>query len=147
MSAPPAVRYWRASLAPLDKTTEDGRTLTGGPWILSDDSATLWPKDMSPESDPVGQVDSVTVENDRIIAYGQVWDAETAEGMFSGRLRPEAGWVVPNEAMTATTEDDGQQVRIVMSAGRLGYVKASAEPSPWADGETWFAEDTTGGTS
>lgn len=149
-SVPPVSRRWRACLAPLDKPTTDGRTMTGiAAWTFPDGGAVGLFDDDSPASpDPVGTVDRLTVEDGRIIAYGEVWDAETAEGMFSGRLRPEAGWVVPNELMKATAEDDGQQLRIVMAGGRLGYVKASSGPSAWPDpDDTWFAEDTTGGTS
>ncbi len=137
---------WRASLAPLDKPTDDGRTLTmtaEGAWGLGERGRVglypEWRHDTGqPTPEPCGTVDRLAVEDGRIIAYGQVWDQATAEGMFSGRLRPEAGWRVPNEAMVAEAD------RIVMSGGSLGYVKASSGPSPWPDeNDTWFAEDQT----
>lgn len=144
-------RRWRAQVAPLDKATDDGRTLTDGSWTL-DRPVPLWPEgafaDLSRTQLTLaaGLVHSIAVEDGGIVAYGEVWNPATAEGMFSGRLRPEAGWRIPDGAMAS--EHYGGGFLTTMSGGRLGYVKASAGPSPWSDtDDTWFAEDTTGGTS
>lgn len=140
----PAQR-WRASLGLLDKVTDDDRLFTGT-WHLGAPGPLHHRQDdgVSPSHSVVGTVDTLTVEGGRLIALGEVWDGDLAAAMFAGKLRPEAGFVA--DGGTDLQRRDDREV-LVISGGRLAYVMLSDGPGLWGDGETWFVEDTTGGTS
>jgi hypothetical protein len=115
---------WWAALLPIGKPLEDGRAISeDAAWSLRAWAGLFT---AAPERRNVGSVNSVGIDDGIVFATGIVWDAEVAEDMAAGKLRPAVDLNVP----TWTYDVNGES----WISGPVEVVAVTLSDSPaWPD--------------